>query len=147
MKEACDEADKDFLEIALSAANENEDRRHDRSGSCAVVMLTIDDNCYICNIGDSRAVISQNGGASRFALTRDHKPNDKMEQKRIVDAGGSVYQYNNFLIFVLSTSFRNFPVGANGKRLDSDPSFNMLNFTVPHRITPGKLSVRLGFIR
>lgn len=93
MKEACDEADKDFMEIALSAANENEDRRHDRSGSCAVVMVTIDDNCYICNIGDSRAVISQNGGASRFALTRDHKPNDKMEQKRIADAGGSVYQY------------------------------------------------------
>jgi len=126
LKEACHEADKDFLEIALSAANETEDRRHDRSGSCALIMVTIDDNCYICNIGDSRAVISQNGGASRFALTRDHKPNDKMEQKRIVDAGGSVYQ--------------NFPIGANGKRLDSDPSFNILNFQVPHRISPGKLS-------
>ena len=55
-------------------------------------MVIIEDNCYICNLGDSRAVMSQDFGKSVFALTRDHKPNDKQEQKRIVAAGGRVYQ-------------------------------------------------------
>lgn len=55
-------------------------------------MLIVDDNCYIGNLGDSRAVLSQGGGASRMSLTRDHKPCDKNEQKRVTDAGGKVYQ-------------------------------------------------------
>ena len=48
--------------------------------------------CYIANVGDSRAIISQNDGNSRYSLTRDHKPSDKLEQKRITEAGGKVYQ-------------------------------------------------------
>jgi serine/threonine protein phosphatase PrpC len=42
----------------------------------------------VANIGDSRAVLSRN--KSSVDLTRDHKPNDRMERKRIDAAGGSV---------------------------------------------------------
>lgn len=34
----------------------------DKSGSCAIITLIIDDICFIANTGDSRAVMSANGG-------------------------------------------------------------------------------------
>jgi serine/threonine protein phosphatase PrpC len=42
----------------------------------------------VANIGDSRAVLSRNELA--FVLTRDHRPNDPIERKRIEAAGGNV---------------------------------------------------------
>ena len=89
MREAFEEADQTFLNMVLQ--EETSDGKHDRSGSCGLVLLIIDDTCYICNLGDSRAILSQQNGNSRIALTRDHKPSDKQEQRRIIDAGGKVY--------------------------------------------------------
>jgi len=66
-----------------------------------------------------------------MALTRDHKPSDKLEQKRILDGGGKIYQ--------------NFPLGANGKRLDLDPKTNPFKVVIPFRILPGRLSVSRAF--
>ena len=54
--------------------------------------MFIDDVCYIANVGDSRALLSADGGMFHIALSRDHKPNDDNEQKRIVEAGGKIYQ-------------------------------------------------------
>ncbi len=88
MKEACEAAEKRFIENQLTT----EEGRHDNSGSCGLVMATIDDTCYICNIGDSRAVISRNGGKITQAVTRDHKPSDEMEKTRVLNAGGRIYQ-------------------------------------------------------
>jgi protein phosphatase 2C family protein 2/3 len=34
----------------------------ERSGSCAIVILIVGDMCYCANVGDSRAVLSMNGG-------------------------------------------------------------------------------------
>jgi protein phosphatase 2C family protein 2/3 len=48
--------------------------------------------CYIANVGDSRAVISKYGGKVSQPLTNDHKPSDDAELKRILEAGGKVYQ-------------------------------------------------------
>ena len=42
-----------------------------------------DDMCYIANVGDSRAIMSANGGEYTVLLSRDHKPNDELETKRI----------------------------------------------------------------
>lgn len=48
--------------------------------------------CYIANVGDSRAVASLEQGRKISALSRDHKPNDRDEQKRILGYGGRIYQ-------------------------------------------------------
>ena len=56
----------------------------ERSGSCAIVVLIVGDICYVANVGDSRAVLSSNGGEQMVALSRDHKPSDIEEYKRII---------------------------------------------------------------
>jgi protein phosphatase 2C family protein 2/3 len=75
----------------------------DKSGSCAITSLFVgksfrfhnryvDDVCYIANVGDSRALLSADGGNYIVELSTDHKPNDDAEQKRINEAGGKIYQ-------------------------------------------------------
>jgi len=54
--------------------------------------ILIDDICYIANVGDSRAIMSSTHGKKVLALSRDHKPNDEDEAKRIIELGGKVYQ-------------------------------------------------------
>ena len=63
----------------------------DRSGSCAVVALLIEKRVFIINVGDSRAILSSDGGNFAVNLSLDHKPNDNDEQKRILEGGGKVY--------------------------------------------------------
>ena len=91
LKEAFEIADKEFIELAEKDAGPS--GTYDRSGSCALAVLFVDDTAYIANVGDSRAIISQKLGAARYALSRDHKPSDPQEQARIIQAGGKIYQY------------------------------------------------------
>ena len=63
----------------------------DRSGSCAIVSLMVDDLCYIANVGDSRAVMSVAGGKYMVNLSEDHKPSEKNEAARITAGGGKIY--------------------------------------------------------
>lgn len=51
----------------------------ERSGSCALTVLIVGDFCYVANVGDSRAVMSMNGGKDVQALTKDHKPAEESE--------------------------------------------------------------------
>lgn len=39
----------------------------------------LDDVVYIANVGDSRALMSVDGGNYLVELSRDHKPNDDLE--------------------------------------------------------------------
>lgn len=64
----------------------------DRSGSCAIVAMLIETKVYVINVGDSRAIMSCDGGNFCVNLSVDHKPNDDREQKRILENGGRVYQ-------------------------------------------------------
>lgn len=75
-------AEKAFLELADSKVL-------DKSGCCAVLALVVDSVCYVANVGDSRAIYSQNGKAR--TLTVDHKPSNLEEQSRIIKNGGEIY--------------------------------------------------------
>lgn len=83
-------AESYFLNAVEQYANGNQSML-DRSGSCAICSLFIDDVCYIINVGDSRSFMSAEGGKYTVALSRDHKPNDELEQARIEKAGGKIY--------------------------------------------------------
>lgn len=65
--------------------------------------------CYIANVGDSRALMSANGGQEVIPLSKDHKPSDPDEYNRIIAAGGQVYQ----------TTTATSSTDVNGKPLDT----------------------------
>lgn len=67
----------------------------DKSGSCAIVVLIIQDMCYVANVGDSRAVLSSEEGRKTYPLSLDHKPGEDSETKRIREAGGEIYYRTN----------------------------------------------------
>jgi protein phosphatase PTC2/3 len=68
----------------------------ERSGSCAICSIIIDDIVYIVNVGDSRCLMSIDAGAQTAVLSRDHKPDCELERKRIGAAGGKVYRTQTF---------------------------------------------------
>ena len=94
--------------------------KKDSSGSCAIVLLIIEKRCYIANVGDSRAILSGDNGLKTYILSRDHRPGDEREYKRILDAGGKIYQ----------TEYEN----IKNNNLNS-------HIIGPLRVFPGKLSV------
>ena len=61
----------------------------ERSGSTAIVVIVTKTHVVFANCGDSRALLSRNGGQIAFA-TLDHKPYNESEKMRIEKAGGSV---------------------------------------------------------
>lgn len=65
------------------------------SGSCATVLLFVDNICYVANLGDSRAVLSLDHGDKFEQLSNDHKPNDQREKMRILNGGGKIYKSPN----------------------------------------------------
>lgn len=60
----------------------------DSVGCTAVSVLVTPTHLVAVNAGDSRVVLCRDGKA--IALSQDHKPNDEVEQTRIVRAGGTV---------------------------------------------------------
>eukprot|EP00694_Reclinomonas_americana_P008011 EC799618.1.p1 GENE.EC799618.1~~EC799618.1.p1 ORF type:complete len:230 (+),score=76.90 EC799618.1:56-745(+) len=58
------------------------------SGSTCCSVLIRGDEVFCANLGDSRAVLCEDGSA--VALSVDHKPDDSSEKRRIEDLGGFV---------------------------------------------------------
>ena len=79
--------EKEFNKKYIDILNNN----IDLSGSCACIILIIDNKIYAINIGDSRAIISYEIGSKIQPLTIDHKPNNPIEYNRIIKIGGKVY--------------------------------------------------------
>ena len=95
----------------------------DRSGSCAIIVIIIENKIYVANVGDSRGLLSKNNGNEYIIITEDHKPSNENEQKRITENGGEVYQTQT-------------PI--NG--VDNDTLSNQI-LLGPYRVLPGRLSV------
>ena len=97
LKEAVYKSENAFLSTAVGNNNE----LLSKSGSCALITVISDNMCYIANVGDSRAILSVNNGKQIYQLTNDHKPNSKVERKRIKENGGLVYKSNSLIYRVL----------------------------------------------
>ena len=123
----------------------------DSSGSCAIVVVVIEKRVYIANVGDSRAILSSKNGSKFYALSRDHRPGDEKEYKRILDAGGKIYKteyeyqskplYNNNINSNNNRSTRNNNNNSNNsfnKRINYNKPSSIIG---PLRVIPGKLSV------
>ena len=72
-------------------------KENDKSGSCALVTLLIDNILYVANCGDSRAIISLNNGKKIKLLNNIHRPNNFNEKERIINNGGNIYISSNIL--------------------------------------------------
>lgn len=76
-------AENYFIAQCLENLKKNPGIQVDRAGSCAVCVLIVGDMCYVANLGDSRAVLSVDGGKQALPLTKDHKPNEDSEVQRV----------------------------------------------------------------
>ena len=124
IKESFQKAEAHFFKKAYDPVN---NVLLDKSGSCALIMLIINDILYSINLGDSRALYSYDSGKCLLQITRDHKPNDEIEKKRIEKAGGKVYYANT--------------ITRNGKEIELKEEDFGEGFTFPYRISPGKIAV------
>lgn len=70
---------------------------YELSGSCSISVLINENNCYVINLGDSRAVMGAKQGIQKIAyqLSIDHKPSREDEKKRIDLHGGLVSMTKN----------------------------------------------------
>ena len=124
IKESFQKAESAFFKKAYDPINKI---LLDKSGSCALIMLIINNILYSINLGDSRALYSYDSGKCLLQITRDHKPNDEIEKKRIEKAGGKVYYANT--------------ITRNGKEIELKEEDFGEGFTFPYRISPGKIAV------
>ena len=90
MIEAFQKAEEEFIKQKCKSEGE-----FDNSGSCALVCILFDNKVYISNIGDSRAILSLNGGSKIKQLTNDHKPNNPKEFERAIKNGSKIYIDND----------------------------------------------------
>ena len=126
---AYQQAEKEFFSIAVDEKNK---KILDKSGSCAVSALIIDEWCFVINLGDSRALYSYDSGKLLYQVTRDHKPNDRIERERIEKAGGSVYKDDI--------------IKLNGKMVQVQDKDLPEGVTLPYRIKPGNIAVSKNYI-
>ena len=128
INEAFKKAEENFKGMAYDEKN---NILLDKSGSCALVMLIMNDILYSIFLGDSRALYSYDGGKYLYQITRDHKPNDEIEKARIEKAGGKVFYANK--------------VNRNGREIELKEEKFGKGFSFPYRISPGKIAVSLFF--
>lgn len=77
-------------------------------GSCAVVIVIVNDKLYCANVGDSEAILIDNNGSVTM-LTTVHKPTkESSEEKRIKDSGGYVFYDRVFGSLAVSRAFGDF---------------------------------------
>ena len=129
IKEAFNKAEETFKSMAYDSTK---NILLDKSGSCALIMLIINNYLFSINLGDSRAIYSYDTGKYLYQITRDHKPNDEIERKRIESAGGKVFYANK--------------VVRNGREIVLKEEDFGKNFSFPYRIEPGKIAVSIKIL-
>ncbi len=64
----------------------------DNCGSSALILLNIDKDIYVANLGDSRAIISIDNCYEISQLSKEHNINNKSEKQRIEKFGGKIQE-------------------------------------------------------
>ena len=72
-----EKAENDFINNTVIKEN-------DKSSSCALVSLIIDNNLYIVGCSDSHAINSINSGKEIQLLNSIHRPNNIKEKKELL---------------------------------------------------------------
>ena len=124
INQAYDKAELNFQLISLDEQNK---KLIDKSGSCALSALIIDEWCYMIYLGDSRGLYSYDSGNQFYQVTRDHKPDDIKERMRIEKVGGRI--------------FKDTRLKVNGIKIKVDEK-DAPGVKFPFRVSPGNLSVR-----
>ena len=84
--EGFEQCENDFTEYAI--------KNKKKCGSCAIVLIIVENIGFIANLGDSRAVMSELKGNKITQLSNDHKPDELYEKQRLKDAGAEIYQHS-----------------------------------------------------
>lgn len=87
MIETFQKIEEDFFKLKCKDTLEESEK----SGSCALISIIFDNKIYIANLGDSRAILSMNGGTKVKQLTVDHKPENVKEFERATKNGSQIY--------------------------------------------------------
>ena len=95
----------------------------DNSGTCGLILLIVNNEVYIGNVGDSRCIGCFNNGKIQRDITRDHKPNTPYEKERIIANGGNIYQTKTTI------------------KVEENYILKNKILLGPHRVFPGRLSV------
>ena len=91
IKESFKKADNDLIKLKHPFDTE-------KSGSTVCLSLLYNKNLICANLGDSRTILCSCNEKNEWKasqLTKDHKPMDKEEYKRIINAGGTVSRMLN----------------------------------------------------
>eukprot|EP01063_Lacrimia_lanifica_P011320 TRINITY_DN1812_c0_g2_i1.p1 TRINITY_DN1812_c0_g2~~TRINITY_DN1812_c0_g2_i1.p1 ORF type:complete len:594 (+),score=182.66 TRINITY_DN1812_c0_g2_i1:133-1782(+) len=86
-------------------------------GAAAVAAVTIGNELFIANLGDSRAVLCDGGHA--IALTKDHKPTDQAEAQRVMQSGGIIALGRVGGSLAITRAFGDFELKGRDKVLES----------------------------
>ena len=122
--------EKAELNFELIALDQEKKILLDKSGSCSLSALIIDEWCYVAYLGDSRGIYSFDSGKQFFQVTRDHKPNDIIEKTRIEKSGGKIYKDTRLKVDGVK-------IRVNEK--------DAPGIKFPYRVSPGNLAVSLFF--
>lgn len=110
-------------------------------GSCALVAYREEEDLYVANAGDCRAVLSDNGRA--VALSRDHKPDAPGEKERLEGMGACISMSKN-TAYVVS---KECSAGLAVSRGLGDIHFKQLGYLTPEpEVTRTQLNPAHEFI-
>jgi len=111
-----------------------------RSGSTATVALIAGGHIHLGNVGDSRSVLGivEDGKLVAKRLSRDHKPDDPEEKKRIEAAGGFVADgrvYGEDSAINMSRAMGDFPFKTPQNNAPADWISNNAHLAAPIPVT------------
>jgi serine/threonine protein phosphatase PrpC len=102
VKNRFNEISKNIKESFLKSDSDLIKSKHsfdtEKSGSTVCLLLLSNKNLICANLGDSRAILCSCNEKKEWKasqLTKDHKPMDKEEYKRIINSGGTVSRMIN----------------------------------------------------